>query len=291
MIELPAALAAHLAGDATTTCRAWRVTRRDGVVLGFTDHDGDLTVDGTLCRAASGFSASDEEAATGILASSSDVAGGFSSDVIAEEDLTAGRFDGARVELFLVNWADTSQSVLLAVREVGEVTRSGGQFTAELRSLANRLDQPQGRLFNRRCDAALGDARCGVDLMGFTGQGSILAMADRSHLTVSGLASFAAGFFDQGSLRFASGERAEIEAHTVLVDGTVQLSLWLPMERDVAGGEAVTVIAGCDKRFSTCKARFNNHLNFRGFPHVPGSDFAYSYVDGERVHDGGVLFP
>ncbi|MDO1581568.1 DUF2163 domain-containing protein [Rhizobium oryzicola] len=290
MIELPEALAAHLAGDATTTCRAWRVTRRDGVVLGFTDHDGDLTMDGTLCRAASGFSASDEEAATGIAASSSDVAGGFSSDVIAEEDLAAGHFDGARVELFLVNWVDPSQCVLLAVREVGEVTRSGGQFKAELRSLANRLDQPQGRLFNRRCDAALGDARCGVDLAGFTGQGAILAMVDRSHLTVSGIASFAAGFFDQGSLRLASGERAEIEAHTVLVDGTVQLSLWLPMERDVAGGEAVTVIAGCDKRFSTCKSRFNNHLNFRGFPHVPGSDFAYSYVDGERAHDGGVLF-
>ncbi len=195
----------------------------------------------------------DEEAATGIAASSSDVAGGFSSEVIAEEDLAAGRFDGARVELFLVNWRTPPQYVLLAVREVGEVTRSGGQFTAELRSLANRLDQPQGRLFNRRCDAALGDSRCGVDLTDFTGQGAILAMADRSHLIVSGLASFAAGFFDQGSLRFASGERAEIEGIRVLVDGTVQLSLWLPMERDVAGGEAVTAIAGCDKRFAPAR--------------------------------------
>jgi uncharacterized phage protein (TIGR02218 family) len=290
MRSIPEALAGHLAGDATTTCNAWRLTRRDGVVQGFTDHDRDLSFASTLFRAASGFLASDGEEEQGFSASASDVAGGFSSEVINAEDLSAGRYDGATVEFYLVNWADPTQHVLLSVREVGEVTRAGEKFTAELRSRANRLDQPQGRLYNRRCDASLGDARCGVNLVAYRGTGTVLAMEDRSHLVVGGLGGSVSGFFDRGVLTLSSGDRAEVEAHVREADGTARLTLWLPLERAVSAGESFSITAGCDKSFATCRTRFANSLNFRGFPHVPGSDFAYSYVDGERVHDGGVLF-
>lgn len=290
MRTIPDALAAHLAGDATTTCQAWRVTRKDGVVLGFTDHDRDLSFDGTLYRAASGFAASEAELGEGMAASAAEVAGGFSSEAIAEADLAAGRFDGAVVDLYLVNWADPGQHVRLSVREIGEVTRAGDRFTAELRSLAHRLDQPQGRLYNRRCDASLGDARCRVDLSAFRAEGTVLAMESRSRLSVAGLSAFATGFFDRGTLTLSGGDVAEVDGHVREEDGTASLTLWLPLERAVAADEGFSLAAGCDKSFATCKARFGNALNFRGFPHVPGSDFAYSYVDGERVHDGGALF-
>lgn len=56
-------------------------------------------------------------------------------------------------------------------------------------------------------------------------------------------------------------------------------------------GQGFVVTAGCDKTFATCKARFANHLNFRAFPHVLGTDFAYSYAAGEGRHDGGRIFP
>lgn len=290
MRPVAAALAAHLSGDATTTCHAWRVTRRDGEVLGFTDHDRDLTLDGTVFFAASGFAASESEEATGFGASSGEVAGGFSSQAIDEGDLAAGRYDGARVELFLVNWADPSQHVLLSLREIGEVTRAGGRFSAELRSIAHRLDQPQGRLYNRRCDATLGDARCRVDLAGFRATAVVTLMEDRAHLRVLGLSGFASGFFDRGSLLLDTGEDVPVDAHVRLESGEAQLSLWLPLERDLAPGTGLSITAGCDKSFATCKARFGNGLNFRGFPHVPGADFSYSYVDGERLHDGGPIF-
>lgn len=291
MRHIPAELAAHLAGDVTTTCHAWRVTRADGLVLGFTDHDDDLAVDGTLCRAASGFSASDNEAESGMAANAGEVQGGFSSDTIAEEELAAGRFDHARVELFLVNWADPLQFTRLDVREIGEVTRAGGAFTAELRSMAHRLDQPQGRVYGRRCDASLGDGRCRVSLSTFQSAATVSAQRDRSHLTVTGLVERESGFFDQGSLRFADGSTAMIERHVAEEGGVGRLTLWLPLERDVAESEAVVLTAGCDKSFATCRARFANGLNFRGFPHMPGSDFSYSYADGDGQHDGGVLFP
>lgn len=260
------------------------------MVLGFTEHDRDLVFDGTTFLAASGFSASEAEAEAGLSASADEVAGGFASAAIREEDLAAGRYDGARVELFLVNWAAPGEHMLLNVREIGEVLRAGGEFRAELRSLSHRLNQPQGRVYGRRCDAALGDARCGVDLAAWRGEGAVVAVKGAGRIVVSGLGGFGSGFFKQGVLTFSNGASVDVETHEGKADGTAELTFWLPLEVPAAEGDAFTVTAGCDKSFPTCRARFGNHLNFRGFPHVPGADFAYSYADGERVHDGGPIF-
>ena len=294
MKTLPASLADHLKADATTTCHCWRVTLKDGVVMGFTDHDETLSFGGTSYLAASGFSASDSDSETGLGASAGEVAGGFSSEAIAEDDLAAGRFDGARVELILVNWQAPDEHVLLSLREIGEVTRAGGAFRAELRSIAHRLGQPQGRSYGRRCDAALGDGRCGVDLTRFTGHGSVAALDASGKLRVSGLDAFAEGFFSRGKLRFLTaslaGKAFDLDGHERR-DGGVLLSFWLTPDRMPSPGDRFSVTAGCDKSFATCKAKFGNHLNFRGFPHLPGADFAYSYASGGQSHDGGVLFP
>ncbi|WP_425902419.1 DUF2163 domain-containing protein [Agrobacterium radiobacter] len=294
MKTIPAALAEHLKGDATSTCHCWKVTLKDGVTIGFTDHDEMIVFGGTSYLAASGFSASDSDSETGLGASAGEVAGGFSSEAIAEDDLAAGRFDGARVELFLVNWQAPDQHMLLNMREIGEVTRAGGAFRAELRSLAHRLGQPQGRVYGRRCDAALGDRRCGVDLGPLSGHGSLAAVDASGGLLVSGLDAFADGFFSRGKLRFLAGLLAaksfDLDGHERR-DGGVHLSFWLPPEQLPSPGDIFSVTAGCDKSFTTCRAKFTNHLNFRGFPHLPGADFAYSYASGGESHDGGALFP
>lgn len=294
MKTIPAALAEHLQGDATTTCHCWKVTLKDGAVIGFTDHDETLAFGGTAYLAASGFGASETDGAAGLGAGSGEVSGGFSSEAITESDLAEGRYDGASVSLFLVNWQQPESHMMLNVREIGEVTRAGGAFRAELRSIAHRLSQPQGRVYGRRCDAALGDARCAVDLSGFSGNGAILSVDAAGTLAVSGLSAFGEGFFAQGKLRFLTGGNAgksfDLDAHR-LREGVVQLSFWLPPEGAPEIGDTFSVTAGCDKSFATCKAKFANHLNFRGFPHVPGADFAYSYASGSQTHDGKALFP
>ena len=295
MRTIDAALAAHLAGDATTLCHCWRVLRRDGTALGFTEHDRDLAFAGTAFLAASGFSASDGEEEAGLAAATSAVAGGFSSDAITEADLVAGRYDGARVEVYLVNWAAPEQHMLVKVQEIGEVTRQAGRFQAELRSFAARLAEPQGRIYNRRCDAVLGDRRCGVDLAlpQFSAEAAVAAVQDATRLSLSGAAGFPAGFFAHGMLTFTGGADAglsvDIDSHAVS-GGLVQIALWLPLASPPAPGDPVRLTAGCDKSFATCRAKFANTANFRGFPHMPGADFAYTYADGTSLHDGSPLF-
>jgi uncharacterized phage protein (TIGR02218 family) len=293
MRTIPAGLQAHLDGEATTLCNAWRVVRRDGVVLGFTDHDRDLDVDGLTYLAASGFEASETEDGNSLSAEGGDVSGGFSADAITAEDLSAGRYDGAKVEVFLVNWQETGQRLLLRTAELGEVRREGGLFRAELRRLTHTLDQVKGRIYGRQCDAVLGDARCGVNLAAYRATATVSAVTDDMHIEVTGLSGFAERFFRYGVLSFtggaAAGLSADIEDHRKAA-GADSLTLWLPMAAGVAVGDTLQVTAGCDKRFSTCKAKFNNRLNFQGFPHMPGSDFSYGYADGQTVHDGRPLY-
>ncbi|KQV43511.1 MULTISPECIES: DUF2163 domain-containing protein [unclassified Rhizobium] len=295
MRTLPADLAAHLQGDATTVCHCWRVTRRDGVVVGFTEHDRDLVVSGTVFLAASGFAASDSEMANGLSVDAGEVTGGFSADAIAEADVLAGRFDGAKVETFLVNWQAPEEHILLRVEEIGEVVRAGGAFRAELRRMTHRLGQAQGRVYSRRCDASFGDARCGVDVSGaaYRAEGAVVAVLGETRLVVSGLDGFSAGAFRQGTLVFSSGGNAggavDIEEHR-REGAQTMISLWLPLPLPVTVGDAFVATVGCDKSFGMCRSRFGNGVNFRGFPHMPGSDFAFGYADGDTVHDGRALY-
>jgi uncharacterized phage protein (TIGR02218 family) len=283
MRTIPPGLAAHLAGDASTTCHCWRLERTDGVTLGFTDHDRDLAFDGVTFEAASGLDASEASAGTGMVTGGMEVAGALTSDRLSEADLAAGKFDHARIETYLVNWAVPAERLLLRVGHIGEVLREDGAFRVEIRGLAAALDEPQGRVFRAACDADLGDARCRVDLddPAFRASGAVVVAADGRRFTVSGLDSFAAGWFERGVVHWTSGanegRRAVVKAQRAGVEG-LTIELWSPMTAPILPGDGFDVTAGCDKRFATCREKFANGLNFRGFPHMPGNDFALGYA-------------
>ena len=278
MKALSSGFGAHLASGQTTLCWCWRVARRDGVVMGFTDHDRTLTFDGTTYEAASGFTASDIKDSLGLAVDNLEVSGALSSATLTDGDLSAGRYDDARVEIHRVNWSDTSQRVLMRSGSIGEVRRSGTSFAAELRGLAHYLQQPKGRLLQLTCDADLGDARCKVDLSApaYRGTGSIIAVSSGRRFTVSGLAAFAGGFFSRGLFTFASGAseglKIEVKSHAKLASSDA-IELWTDAEGVPAVGDIFVVTAGCDKRVETCKTRFANVINFRGFASMPGNKF------------------
>jgi uncharacterized phage protein (TIGR02218 family) len=296
MKALPAALQAHLESGATTLCWCWKVRRADGLALGFTDHDNDVSFDGTTFEAASGFTATEIQSSLGLSVDNLEVDSALSSAKISADDLKAGRYDDAEVEIWRVNWADPAQRVLIRKGNIGEVRRGELAFSAEIRGLAHRLGQAEGRTYQRLCDADLGDARCGIDLddPAFKGAGTVVSAVDNRVLTVSGLAGFADDWFTFGKLAWTSGANqgtaVEIRRHAKSFSA-VNLVLWQAAPLAVAAGDAFEVTAGCDKTLATCKAKFANTASFRGFPHMPGNDFAFSYAvrDGES-HDGGSFF-
>lgn len=288
MRAIPAALQAHLDAGATTLATCWRIERADGAVYGFTEHDRALSFGGTDYEPETGADGSALVSTADLAVDNASIEGALSSSRLAAAELSAGRFDGARVEIWRVNWADTEQRVLIKRGRIGEVRRDGGRFTAEIRGLSAALDETRGRVYQRGCDAVLGDARCGVELSGpaFRGEGAVTAVLDEARFLASGLGAFEDGWFVHGRIDWLSGANAGTSGH-VKAHGGAGLSLWRPPGMSPAPGDAFAVHAGCDKAFSTCRQKFSNGVNFRGFPQMPGNDAAMAYpLRGDR-NDGG----
>jgi uncharacterized phage protein (TIGR02218 family) len=295
MRTVPPALQEKLDSGATTLCRCYVLTRSDSVVLGFTDHDADIVIDSVACRAGTGLSASEATAKLGLSVDGSEISGALSDDALTEADLAAGRYDAATVETWLVDWSDPVLRLLLSKSTLGEVRRDGPAFSAELRSLSDRLNQESGRIYTSTCSSDLGDPRCGVPLgdAAFSSAGEVSTLLGTSNFTASGLEDFTDGWFTAGRLAFTgganNGNAIEIKSH-VVKDGVVTLTLWQAMPEPVAAGDTFAITAGCDKRFATCRDRFNNAVNFRGFPQIPGNDYVMRYpVQGEPGNNGKSL--
>lgn len=284
MKSLSPAFQSHLDSGTTTLCWCWKITRRDGLALGFTDHDTPLELAGTAYEAATGFTASEVQSGLGLAVDNLTVSGALSSVSLNETDLAAGLFDNAAIEIWRVNWAAPDQRVLMRKGSFGEVKRGKAGFSAEVRGLAHALNQPIGRIFAHGCDADLGDGRCAVPLT--PAQGTVVSVMDARRFAVAGLDSRAGGWFTGGKLTFTGGANAgramEVKRHV----GTA-LELWQAMSEPIAPGDAFAVTPGCDKQFATCKTKFTNAANFRGFPYMPGNDAVIAGVSFATPLDGG----
>jgi uncharacterized phage protein (TIGR02218 family) len=282
-------LADHLALGATTVCHAWALERADGVVMGFTDHDGDLAFEGIRFLAGTGLTAGALQQVTGLAVDNAEVAGALSDAGIREADIRAGRFDGAEVRLWLVNWADVGQRMLRFRGSLGEVVQQDGAFRAELRGLTEALNRPMGRIIQPGCDAVLGDARCRVDLTGPDWHAEVTVEALREgRILATSPVSRAEGWFRRGTATFLDGAAAGVSLTIKSdrrVDGRLEVELWQEPGVAPAVGDRVRLVAGCDRRDETCRGKFRNFMNFRGFPHVPDEDWITAWP--ARVVRGG----
>ena len=292
MDGIPEALQAHLQSGFTTVCRAWAIIRRDGVTHGFTDHDCPLGFDGIEFRAHSGLTASALAQSTGLSVDNSEAIGALSDASITEADIEAGRFDGAEISCWLVNWSDPDQRWLQFRGTIGELRQGGGAFTAELRGLTDALNQPIGRVYQKPCTAVLGDATCGFDLdtPGFSATQTVEGVEEARILRWSDQMTFASGWFARGRLDVltgaAAGLWASVKRDEVLPSGR-RVELWESLRAQLVPGDQVRLTAGCDKRFATCRTKFDNLTNYQGFPDVPGDDWMMAVPKSTGINTGG----
>lgn len=273
---------------ATFFARAWAVRRVDGQILGFTDHDSELRFDGIRFRPDSGMNARALVQGSGLSVDNSEAGGALRDEAITERDLLAGRWDGADLRMWEVDWRDPDNRRLVFRGSLGEVTRASGAFRAELQGLSGPLNAPQGRVFHPRCAARLGDAACGLDLAadGRFADVAVETCDEGQVFRFAGFAAFDAGWFERGALRVLTGEaeglHGAIKTDRALPGGGREVELWQALGIAPVAGDRLRLTAGCDKRAHTCRFKFNNFLNFRGFPHLPSEDWLIAPQAGGR---------
>jgi uncharacterized phage protein (TIGR02218 family) len=232
-------LISHLGTGTTTVARCWLVERRDGTLFGFTDHDVDLEFDDVTFSAGTGLTAKSLEQTTGLSIDNTEAMGALSDASVTEADILAGRFDGATVQAWLVNWDDTNERVLQFNGTIGEITRGGGAFEAELRGLTESLNQPQGNVYQTLCGAILGDAKCGFDVntAGYFEDRAVEGVEGGRVFTFDAFNEFEDRWFERGRFEVLSGAATGLIAYIKNdqlsgIGRTVELweSLRLPIE-------------------------------------------------------------
>ena len=262
-----------LAGPLTSLAFCWRVERRDGSGFGLTSHDSAIAIDGIEYRAEPGMLPAAVERSLGISESDGEIAGAISSAALEEADLTLGRWDGARIMLTAVDWDQPGRDPLpLMAGEIGEVRIEDAEFKTGLRGAAARLARSVCPETSSECRAELGDKQCRVDLAGRVRRCTIAALEPGGFVIDQAVG----GDFLWGRARFLSGENVGLASVTVAVVGN-RVELRDTMRGMVKVGDRIELRHGCDKMFATCCARFDNAVNFRGEPHLPGNDLLTRY--------------
>jgi uncharacterized phage protein (TIGR02218 family) len=366
-------MAAHLNSDCTTLASLYKITRKDGQVFTFTDHDKDIVYGGSTYEASLGFSPTAIQNKADLSVDNQEITAFIDSAVIKESDIRFGIWDAADVEIRLVNWADLSMGeIKMRKGELGNVHMKNGTLTAEFFGITNKLQVLQGRTFGPACDAELGDTRCkatvpvennsinysqdahhivpnaglagaagyysnlsagqitvqnvnGVSLSSQTGSGTIAAtgtvisistavqsggntvytfslasgpppkagqtivisgmsnVVDNGTFAISfvlgnGTPIWVAGYYDDGILTFTSGINSGLSFQIATWDG-ITLALKNSLFSAPSNGDTFTISPGCAHNMTDCVTKFNNLVNFRGFPSIPGQDSVLQYPD------------
>lgn len=272
-----------LAGEVISLAMCWRLTRGDGVVLGFTSHDRELRFEGVSYLSRPGMTPSAVRQSDRLQADSMEIEGVLAAEALTAYDLDCGRWRGARVELFALDWRDPDAPPVRLLRgTMGDVARglgrgaeAGGSYRVELHSGWKALEERAPLRISPTCRAELGDGRCGVDMEGrrldvrtTRLDGTRLVLAE----PVKSPERYAFGW-----VRFLDGPLCGLDRRIVAADGGGLELEDAPDAKGLPTGR-VRLTEGCDRRFATCGRRFANAAAFDGEPHVPGTDALLRYA-------------
>lgn len=255
----------------TTLAYGWRLERSDGVTLGFTSHDKDIWHRELLLRASPGLKPTTIVENLGLDGDGLDVHGALTSDAITADDLAAGRWDGAYLEIFLFDWMEPeTEPQLLASGELGSVSLSAGAFGAEFLGSKQVFERSVAPYTSPSCRAHFCDAACGLNPARFR-HSLRLKQVEASRWHLDDMPPLARNAFAYGTLRIMDGPQCG-QCFDLLGSDESCVTLASPPRKTPSPGTRMLLFEGCDKQLATCAMRFENALNFRGEPFLPGND-------------------
>jgi uncharacterized phage protein (TIGR02218 family) len=309
-------MADYLMTDGVSLATLWKITRRDGEVFYFTDHDQDIDLTsasvtfGTPASSdvyvsALGYTRSAMKQSTSMEPDILEILGAVDDLGFKAKDLAAGLFDHALVEIGLVNWRDLYMGVIYLRRSYfGEVTIQAENYVVSIRSLVDILSREIVKTYQPTCPVDLGSVECTIDIdTDFTQDGysirqvgtvSAVSSVDERltfEVTFSTFPQAPATYLDDGLLVWDglitpttnqnSGRYLEIDSYETT--GADSITLLFPTPRPIVVGDTFIAYIGCSKVPTPCRTRFGsasggrgNIRNYRGFPHIKPGYIPYN---------------
>ncbi|BFD46377.1 MAG: DUF2163 domain-containing protein [Rickettsia endosymbiont of Sergentomyia squamirostris] len=283
MRNLPPTLTHHLKSEVTSLATCWKITRLDKIILGFTDYDQNLLIDDLQYESIASFTPSNVESSSNMAVDNLDLSGQIFTPKINASDLLAGKYDFAEVEIFLVNYQEPNSGKLIQKRGIlGEVTLNSNMFCAEIRGLTQFLSQTMCETYLPHCRANLGDTKCKFNLQqpGFTVEETVSRVIDQQSFFAQSL-NQPNGWFTGGYVIWYSGSNHGLKMEVKDFADT-KITLALPMPFAISVSDKFAIMVGCDKSSETCIEKFQNIVNFRGEPDLPGIDRLMSTAGTRR---------
>lgn len=284
--DIPSALLEHFQRDSSTLALLWAIERRDGLMIRGTEHDDDIQLEtaGSPSDELAGFYASNQSITLSDITSPTDMSvpnteaeGTLQQQpytVISDltvRDIEGGLLDMAPVWVMVCNWRDPGAGYAILRRGfLGEISRDSDQhYKTEVRGLAQLLSQTLLDTYSERCNVKrLGDERCKLDISALTTDVTVSSVETRARFHVTGLGSHPEQYYGGGIIRGLTGANQDIERE-IKRDNTGGslgfISLWDEFPLDITAGDTFVVEPGCARDIGTCRDKFDNVVNFRGW--------------------------
>ncbi len=270
-----------------TWTRCTKITRTDGVELGFTELDRDISIGGLIYKANSATEPKAIKTSVDLGADKLEVQSILDSDNVTESDIIGGKYREAKVISARIDYRNPpnslSEGTVLLSGVIGEITTTDTTYTMEVRTLIATLNQGVSVKASPQCRWAFGSPECfhsgsnTTDFAPLTVNSSVSNSVSRRQFEVDQPPGFSA---KHGFVEFTSGQNKgliiTIKNHDA---GSPTIELLRSLPFNIGNDDSVTIKAGCAKTAEACKA-YGNFINFGGFPPptseasgwIPGSD-------------------
>ena len=264
-------LKGHLKKTVTTIANCWLISLKDGSNIGFTDYSHNLQYDNVLYYANHTIAVSTVESNNSFSADNFEMEAVLNSEFISDNDLLSGRYNRATIEYFIVNYKSPEQGrVMVKKGYIYEIRLHDNKFFADVRSINYELNKQTRPVYSETCRAKFKSKQCGVSGNNHIICVSIVGIQEKKKIVVDSVIKYP-DLYNNAVIRFLLPNNEKKENRIIGVSGNV-IFLHDEVESSVNIGNKVLLFPECNKSFLVCCNIFDNALNFRGEPHVPGFD-------------------
>lgn len=250
-----------------------KIVRKDGTVYAYTDHDVSLEVDGISYVPSPGLQRVNLTAAADDVVSNQEFASAWVD--APEEELLAGLFDNAEITTALCSWENPAAGQYIVDKgNLGVIQWTIDGFRADVQNHMRNLMKNIGFLYTANCRHTLfgqfGQDKigaCTLNKASYTWNGSVTSVTTPKLAFATTNIGQPAGYCSSGTITWTTGPNTGVQS-PVKKQLVGSIELMIPTPFDISETDTFEITAGCDKTLDTCKAKFNNVINFGGFPHI-----------------------